>query len=259
MKKVTAFIGSPRKQATYQAVQEFEKNLKSYAEVDFEYVHLNDYHLENCRGCGSCFIKGEESCPSKDDRDLLLAKMYSSDGVIFAAPAYSFQVPALMKNFLDRLAFVLHRPRFFGKTFTAIVPYGIFGGDSVVKYLESVGASLGFDVAGGCSLWTLEPRTERQQQKISQEIKKAATRFYRTLTREAPPAPSFLRLMLFRMSRTSIRLMLDEKFRDYRYYRENGWFESDYYCDVPLGFINRLAGRFFDFLGRRIAEQQLRA
>lgn len=35
--------------------------------------------------------------------------------------------------------------------------------------------------------------------------------------------------MLFRMSRTSIRLMLDEGFRDYRYYKEKGWFESDYY------------------------------
>ncbi len=30
MKKVTVFIGSPRKHATYQAVQDFEKNLKSY-------------------------------------------------------------------------------------------------------------------------------------------------------------------------------------------------------------------------------------
>jgi hypothetical protein len=28
MKKITAFIGSARKKATYQAIQEFEKNLK---------------------------------------------------------------------------------------------------------------------------------------------------------------------------------------------------------------------------------------
>ena len=38
MKRVTAFIGSPRKRATYQAVQEFEKNLESYGEIEFEYV-----------------------------------------------------------------------------------------------------------------------------------------------------------------------------------------------------------------------------
>jgi len=40
MKKVTAFIGSQRKQATYEAVREFEKNLKTYTEIDFEYVFL---------------------------------------------------------------------------------------------------------------------------------------------------------------------------------------------------------------------------
>lgn len=46
MQKVTALIGSPRKRATYQAVQEFEKNLKSRGEIDFEYAFLKDYHLE---------------------------------------------------------------------------------------------------------------------------------------------------------------------------------------------------------------------
>ncbi|MGE5553728.1 MAG: flavodoxin family protein [Betaproteobacteria bacterium] len=255
-KKVTVFIGSPVKRATYQAVQEFEMNLKSCAEIDFEYVLLKDYHLEYCKGCCLCFEKGEEYCPAKDDRDLLLEKMSHSDGVIFATPSYSFQVTALMKNFLDRLAFVFHRPRFFGKTFTAIVTYGIAGAAPIVKYLENVGENLGFHVTRGCCLHTLEPRTELQQKKNSQEIKKAAARFYEGLMRQTTPAPSFFRLMLFRLSRTSIRLMLDEKFRDYRHYREKGWFESDYWHDVSLGFIKKLAGRFFDFLGERMVKQR---
>ena len=253
MKKVTVFIGSPQKHATYQAVQEFENNIKSYAEIDFEYVFLKDYHLEYCRGCKLCFKKGEEYCPSKDDRDLLLEKIHSSDGVIFATPNYSFQVTALMKNFLDRLAFIFHRPRFFGKAFTAIVTQGIFGGGSIVKYLENVGEGLGFHVAKGCCLKTLEPSTELQQKKISQEIKKASIRFYRELMRQTPPTPSFFRLMAFRMSSTNIMTILNEKYCDYRYYKEKGWFESDYYYDVSLGFIKKLTGRFFEFLGKRMA------
>lgn len=256
MKKVTVFIGSQRKQATYQAIQEFEKNVKSYAEIDFEYIFLKDYHLEYCRGCCLCFLKGEEYCPSKDDRDLLLEKIYSSDGVVFATPNYSFQVSALMKNFLDRLAFILHRPRFFGKTFTAIVTQGIFGGASIVKYLESVGENLGFHVAKGCCLTALEPMTERQQKKISQEIKKASTRFYKELMRQTPPTPSFFRLLLFRISRSNIMTILDEKYFDYRYYKQKGWFESDYYYNVSLGFIKKLTGRFFEFLGKRMAEHR---
>lgn len=254
MKKVTAFIGSPRKQATYQAVQEFEKNLKSGAEIDFEYVFLNDYHLENCIGCLLCFNKGEEFCSFKDDRDVLLEKISISDGVILATPNYAFQVTAVMKNFLDRLAFVLHRPRFFGKAFTAIVAQGIFGGASIVKYLEFLGKGLGFQVAKGCYLTALEPRTAREQQKITRQIKKASARFYKELMRPTPPAPSFFRLMMFRMARTSIRETLDEQYRDYRYYKEKGWFELDYFDGVSLGFVKKLAGCFFDFLGERMVK-----
>ncbi len=256
MKKVMVFIGSPQKRATYQAVQEFEKNLKSYGEIDFEYVFLKDYHLEYCNGCCLCFEKGEEYCPLKDDRDVLLEKLHNSDGVIFATPSYSFQVTARMKNLLDRLAFIHHRPQFMGKTFTAIVTYGIFGGASIVKYLETNGENFGFHAARGCSLMTLGPITERQQIKISQEIEKASMRFYKELMRQMPPTPSFLRLLIFRLSRTIMKLARDEKSRDYRYYKENGWFESDYYYDVHLGFIKKTVGRFFDFLAQRMAKNR---
>jgi hypothetical protein len=34
MKKVTAFIGTASKKATYQAVQEFEQQLKHYGDID---------------------------------------------------------------------------------------------------------------------------------------------------------------------------------------------------------------------------------
>ncbi|MCX5997288.1 MAG: flavodoxin family protein, partial [Chloroflexi bacterium] len=99
MKKVTAFIGSQTKRHTYQAVQEFEKNLKQYGEIDFEYVTLSDYRLEFCRGCLQCFDKGEEYCTLRDDRDVLLGKMEQSDGVILATPNYAWHVSARMKNF----------------------------------------------------------------------------------------------------------------------------------------------------------------
>jgi multimeric flavodoxin WrbA len=258
IKKVTAFIGSPQKKATYEAVKEFETYLKSYAEIDFEYVFLKEYNLKSCKGCKLCFNKGEEYCSLKDDRDLLLDKIDNSDGVIFATPNYAFQVTALMKNFLDRIAFVIHRPRYFGKVFTAIVFQGIYGGESIVKYLETMGERLGFHVAKGCCLTALEPITEIEQKKIAKKINKASERFYKELMRPMLPTPSFLKLMIFRMARTSYQTIMDEKFRDYRYFKEKGWFESDYYYYVPLGFVKKMAGRFFDFLGQWIAKGKLR-
>lgn len=250
MKKITAIIGSARKKATYQAAQEFEKNLKQLdGEIDFEYVFLHDYRLEFCRGCRLCIDKGEEYCPLKDDRDVLLAKLEQSDGVIFATPNYAFQVSARMKNLLDRFAFIFHRPRFFGKTFTAIVTQGAFGGKGILKYLETMGQNFGFNVTKGCFMRTLEPMTEIQQEKLKLEARKAAARFYKGLTRKAQSAPSLFRLMIFRMARTSLKLF-DLKLRDNSYYQEKGWFESDYYHETSLGPVKKTAGHLFDFFGR---------
>jgi multimeric flavodoxin WrbA len=253
MKKVTAFIGTASKKATYQAIQEFEKNLKKYDEIEFEYVFLNEYKLEFCQGCKLCFDKGEEFCPLKDDRDALLEKMEHSDGVVFATPSYAYQVSARMKNLLDRLAFIFHRPRFFGRTFTAILTQGVPVGGGILKYLEDSGANLGFHVTKGCCVWTLDPMTEAQKKKFKQKIKKACERFYKGLTRPAPPAPSLFRLMIFRTGRTGFQ-HAKVKYFDYYYYRDKGWFESDYYYETGLGPVKKLLGRFFDLLGRLIAK-----
>jgi len=252
MKKVIAFIGSQRKQSTYQAVRELEKSLNASGGINFEYVFLKDYRLEYCKGCKLCFDKGERSCPLEDDRDKLLDKIYTSDGVIFATPNYSFHVSAQMKNFLDRIAFIFHRPCFFGKTYMAIVTQGIFGGGAILKYLSSMGKNLGFNVVKGCCLTTLEPITEYQQKKLIQEVKKASLRFCKSLMESSLLSPSFFRLIMFRMSRTSIMNILDDNNYDYRYFKEKGWFESDYYYNVSLGLIKKSIGRFSDYSAKRM-------
>lgn len=253
MKRVTAFIGSARKKATYYAVQQFENNLKRYGEIDFAYVYLSDYNLNFCLGCCQCFDKGEAFCPLKDDRDVLLKKMELSDGVIFASPSYAYQISARMKNFLDRFAFIFHRPRFFGKTFTAIVTQGIPVGDNIRKYLEDSGANLGFEVTSGCCIWTLDPMSESQRNKLEQKVKKCSERFYQKLLSNTRPVPSFFRLMLFRTTRSGLQCS-DAKYYDYNYYKEKGWFKSDYYYETSLGPLKKLAGYLFDFLGRKIGK-----
>ena len=248
MKKITAFVGTQTKRATYLAVQEFEKNLRQYEEIDFEYVFLGDYHLEFCKGCMNCLLKGEELCPLRDDRDVLLAKIEHSDGIVFATPNYAFQVTALMKNFLDRFAYFYHRPKFFDKTYTAIVTQGIFGGNKIRKYLETMGRNFGFQVTRGSCLTTLNPMTESQKKRLTSEMEEAAKRFHAGLIRPVPLSPSLFRLMVFRLARTSI-MSLDPKYRDYQYFKGMGWFESDYYHGTALGPIKKTAGHFFDFLG----------
>jgi multimeric flavodoxin WrbA len=246
MKKVTAFVGSARKAHTYDAVVQFGRNLESMGDIVYEVVRLSEYRLQPCRGCKVCFEKGEENCPLKDDRDLLVEKMMASDGVVFASPNYSFQVSAIMKTFLDRLGFAFHRPRFFGKTFTSIVAQGIYGGNKIVDYLNFVGMGLGFYTVKGSCILTIDPVTEKQQKKTDRILAAQARRYYARLEKPAYTAPTLFKLMIFRLGRTKIRLELDNSSRDYRYYADKGWLESDYYYPTHLGILSKGAGKLFD-------------
>jgi multimeric flavodoxin WrbA len=252
VKRVTAFVGTPRKKHTYGAVREFLDRLEALGGVECEIVTLSDYRIETCRGCKVCFEKGEEFCPLKDDRDIMIDKMLASDGVVFASPNYSFQVSGIMKTFLDRLGFVFHRPRFHGKAFTSIVVQGVYGGRKIVKYLSFAGGGLGFDVVKGSCSTAFEPMTRKDQEKRNRALARQSERFYKELSRSGDRVPSLLKLMLFRMGRTSINITLDDKWRDYTYYSEHGWFESDYYYPTHLGLLKRSAGTLFDSMFARI-------
>lgn len=246
--KVTAFVGSARKKGTYHSTLQFLKHLQSLGDIDYEIVSLSDYHLHVCRGCKQCFDKGEDHCPFQDDRDQLIGKIRHSEGVVFATPNYSFHVSGFMKIFLDRLGFMFHRPQFFGKTFTNIVYQGIYGGKKINKYLDFIGGGLGFRVVKGICLTSVEPVTEKSQRKIDRKIERLSQQFFTRLREQSYPSPSFFDMMKFRMSRTSIRRMLDENSRDYTYYRDQGWFESGYFYPVRLNPFQRLTGTIFDRL-----------
>jgi multimeric flavodoxin WrbA len=246
MKKILAVVGSARRKHAYAAAQRLIWYLESLGEIEHEVIQLSDYTIEPCRGCKLCLDRGEELCPLDDDRDLLIDKMMAADGVVFATPNYTFQVSGLMKVFLDRLGFVCHRPRFFGKTFTSIVAQGVYGGQKIVKYLDFVGHALGFDTVKGVCLTTREPVSPRHARANERSLARLSERFHRELTRDGFRAPTLFELMIFRMSRTSLRLALDESYRDYAHYRDTGWFESDYYYPVRLGPGRRLAGGLFE-------------
>lgn len=53
-------------------------------------------------------------------------------------------------------------------------------------------------------------------------------------------------LIVFRIGRTSVRQAHDEGSRDFRYYTEQGWLESDYYYPTRLGPLKKVAGMLID-------------
>ena len=253
MKTVTAFIASGRKQKghTYAATRQLLDNLESYGDVETEIVFLSEHDLGLCRGCRVCFLRGEERCPLKGDRDVLIEKMMASDGVVFATPNYSFHVSAIMKAFLDRLGFVFHRPCFFGKTFTSVVTQGFYGGGKIEKYLDFVGAGLGFNTVKGSCITALAPMPAKARRKMDKAVATQARRFHERLLAPALPVPSLFRLLGFRMGRAATKYTLGEEDRDYVYYRDRGWLESDYFYPTRLGPLKQAVGAIVDYVGAR--------
>lgn len=254
MKKVTAFVGSAHKKNTHRVVVQFMEKLQALGDVEYEIVTLNSYRLGICRGCRVCFDKGEQFCPLKDDRDVLMDKIAASDGVIFATPNYTFQVSGSMKVFLDRFGYVCHRPCYFGKVFTSLVTQGFGGGEDIVKYLDFLGGTLGFQTVKGSCTTALDPPTEKDLQKIDRILAAHSRRFYAALDQPPYPSPTLFKLMMFRMGRTTMKQELDERSYDYRYYAEQGWLESDYFYPTHLNPLKRAAGYIFDNMATTVRQ-----
>lgn len=253
MKNIIAIMGSPRRRVlTHLATRRFLDNLTMFGDVQSEMAFLSDFEIEPCTGCKRCFLRGEEFCPHHDNRDLLIQKMLDADGVVFATPNYSFQISGQMKSFLDRLGFIFHRPCFHGKVFSSIVAQGIYGGGNVVKYLGFVGAGLGFNVVKGSCITALEPMSSKERLQMEKTIDHHSARFHKGLLKPDFPVPSFFQLLGFRLGRTSIKLTLGEDKRDHTYYRDHGWFESDYFYPTHLGPLKKAAGVVFDWTARSI-------
>lgn len=256
-KKIIAFVGSNRKQHTYKAVQTLLNDIEEKGtdlEIESEIICLSQYNIQTCIGCKMCFDKGEEFCPLKDDLLPLVTKIMEADGIIFASPVYSFQVSSLMKIFIDRFAYLFHRPRLFSKIFTCIATQGTYGGKEVMKYLSFIGSASGCNVVKGVLIKSLEPMTDKGIQKNQKTIQKLSKRFLKQLRHFNLPTPTLFKLMIFRLSRTSMSIMLNDNFKDYRYYQDKGWFESNYYYPVKLNAFKKIIGHMADNLGKLMAK-----
>ncbi len=99
--------------------------------AEVEVMRWTDYHILPCDGLATCLFGGTGcALRDKDDHNYLLEKIYECDGLIFGAPCYLLEVPAIVKRFIDRLFVLMSSPppaTMRGKPAAIIIPYATRG------------------------------------------------------------------------------------------------------------------------------------
>jgi multimeric flavodoxin WrbA len=227
--KILICLSSGRKNGnTARIVRIFEEALKTEAKADgetlsTETVFLAHSDIRPCLGCRTCFDRGEDKCPQRDDIPRIRERMRKADGVIAASPVYVNDMNGVMKNWIDRLAHACHRPEFAGKSAFLIATTGATSTAATLLNLKVAFWTWGFHVAGqgGFTAGALTDITELRK-KYGARIAHLAKRYYRSLKTKQAFRPSFFSLMTFRIQQASWSRKPVETV-DGKYWRKSGW------------------------------------
>lgn len=250
--KVIAIMGSPHKGRGFEIVQKIEAELYRLDEVEFSYVFLKDANLKPCLGCFVCIGKGEQFCPLRDDKNCIEAEILSADGVILSTPGYAMNVSALMKNFIDRFAHSLHRPKFFNQSLLLVAN----GGSGLSKVNSSLGMTLGGSNKVGELKITTTPweATKDYDKRVQKEIEKAAERLYQAMKNKKLASPSLGNLIWFRIFKKMASLSEQNLPADYEYYRTR----NDYFYPTRVNPIKNGVARIIANIGVATMKKQVK-
>jgi multimeric flavodoxin WrbA len=251
--RILALVGSYRKHGnTARIVRMVEASMSNLAKqrgttLEFETLFLDDFHIISCRGCRACFDHGEDACPLKDDVVQIRARIEAADALILASPVYVDDVGGLMKNLLDRLAYLCHRPALGGKYACALATVGGGATNHTLHTLYVALLTWGCHILGttGIKMGALVPEDELPRYQVDAD--KVAAALFGAVGQRRNLKPPLISLMAFRIQQLAWQRESAGSY-DYEYWREHGWLSDDsmYYrthrANPVTVMLARLAG-----------------
>jgi multimeric flavodoxin WrbA len=237
--KILVILGSLRRKNTYEKVKKIEEYHNNYSNFEYEYLFLKDMDFKQCKGCFVCIQYGEEKCPLKDDRDLIIDKIENSDGIILASPNYVMNVTWLMKNYIDRFAYTMHRPKFFNKYFMVVITSGSYRGTKEAAKSLSLMAS-GGEVITHLAVYNSPGMNEKKLMKQEKKIERKAKIFYKRLSKKTNHRPSLGYLIWFSAFKAASNENRKHLPADYEFYKN-----KDYFTDIRLNIYQRMIVSLF--------------
>ncbi len=238
--KLVILYGGVRKKNTYKLVETLKEELLACGPVEFSEIRAHDLPLPYCNSCYSCFFEGESDCPHAEILKPVLEEIIGSDGVIMASPVYSLQISAALKNIIDHLSFVVHRPVMANKKGVAISSTAGAGHKKATSYMKEILHLWGMD-----KVYSLPVRVAAHELEIGKglqkKIKRIAGRLYDDIAGRKMYNPSLKNLFYFSIWKAVAEMGKEEGTVDYIYWRDRGWLKEDYFH--PIGFPKNKIGR----------------
>ncbi len=228
--KILACIGSYRQNGnTARVVSLLAEQIRREADrlgepLDFETVFLGHLNLQVCRGCRTCYDRGEDQCPLKDDLLALKSRMKVADVVIAATPVYVDDVSGTTKNWMDRLAHTCHRPEFAGVCAYLLATVGSSPTRHALQTLNGL-TYMGFHIIGraGFKTGALSKR-DRINARYEKKIAQIARDIVAAVRQQAVQRPTFYSLLSFKIQQRAWQSAKPGSV-DYRYWEGNGWLD----------------------------------
>ncbi len=157
--KITAIMGSPRKNGTTSRIAKGFLDQAEAKGAQITSFYLNNMDFKGCQGCHLCKTKSE-SCVLKDDLTPALESMVASDILVFATPIYFWDVTGQFKCFFDR-TWSLVKPDYTTNPQPARMDPGKKAlwissqGEAEEKYKEVIDKYTGFLTMFGCETYTI--------------------------------------------------------------------------------------------------------
>lgn len=248
---IVVLNGSPRKKHSHTVIKTIENMLTDKGlRVDMEHVDLYHQDIQSCIGCMQCFQKGEEACPLKDDLTTLYHRLLQADGFIFASPVYALQVTGKMKQVVDRLSFLFHRPALIDKPAITLVTTEGGGIKPTQGYLQMMAYGWGCRLSGSISVMSSRyfknsPYYHLAYQKqVEQHIDKTVQCFCEDLQSNKPASPSFKQLYYFYGLKSKTYIYK----ADHDFWSSRGWLDAKYYYPVKMNPAKHLFAGVMDGL-----------
>ena len=101
--KILVLNGSPKKKSdTFRLTEAFLRGMNRRAEHETHIVRVIDTKISPCRGCFSCWRRGDGHCVIDDDQNAILDVYRDADVIIWSFPLYCYGMPSHLKAVLDR-------------------------------------------------------------------------------------------------------------------------------------------------------------